>query len=206
MNGFLADCRHGFRLYVRTPVASLIAVLVLAVAMAFVVAFLSLYVDLVLRPHPGFEQSGRIATVAQNLGPQTAGPGVMGLPHELVERLAAEMTSIEAAVSVGGTGTLIGPDAEPAVAAMVSEGFFAGLRPRVLLGHGLGAADHAPDAEPAVVLSYDFWQQHFGGDPDVLGTFIEISRDPAVCIVARPEAFLLGLNQSRIRRSFESSA
>jgi membrane associated rhomboid family serine protease len=58
----LDDCRHALRLYVRTPGASLIAVAVLAIGLAFVGAFLSLYVDLVLRPHPGFEQSRQIAT------------------------------------------------------------------------------------------------------------------------------------------------
>lgn len=59
MRGFIADFQHGARLYVRTPGASLIAVAVLAVGMAAVAAFVSLYVDLILKPHPGFEDSGR---------------------------------------------------------------------------------------------------------------------------------------------------
>ena len=58
MKGLAADLRHAVRLYGRTPGSSAIAVVVLAVGMAFVAAFLSLYIDLVLRPHPGFEQSG----------------------------------------------------------------------------------------------------------------------------------------------------
>ena len=60
MQGLLADCRHAIRLYRRTPMSSLIAVVVLAIGMAFVSAFVSLYVDLVVKPHPGFEDSGPV--------------------------------------------------------------------------------------------------------------------------------------------------
>ena len=55
MNGLLADAKHAFRIYRRTPLASLIAVGVLAIGMAFLSAFVSLYVDLNLRPYPGLE-------------------------------------------------------------------------------------------------------------------------------------------------------
>ena len=35
-----------------------------------------------------------------------------------------------------------------------------------------------PDGAPVTVLSYRFWQEHFDGDRNVIGTFIEIARDP----------------------------
>src|SRR5690606_19759588 len=54
VTGFLADCKHALRLYVRTPVASFIAIAILAIGMGFLTLFLSLYVNLLLRPHPGF--------------------------------------------------------------------------------------------------------------------------------------------------------
>jgi hypothetical protein len=57
MKGFSADCRHALRLYLGSPAASLIAIAVLALGTAFSGAFLSLYVDLVLRPEPGFQAS-----------------------------------------------------------------------------------------------------------------------------------------------------
>lgn len=76
MSGMLADIRHAFRVYRGTVSSTLTAVIVLAVALAFVGAFLSLYADLVLRPHAGFEQSGRIATVGQ-----TDGRFLLGVAH-----------------------------------------------------------------------------------------------------------------------------
>jgi hypothetical protein len=180
VKGVLADCKHAIRLYLRTPVSSSIAVVVLAVGMAFVGAFLSLYVDLVLRPHPGFEQSSRIATIGQQLGLQRTGPGLIGIPHALVERIAEEMTSIEAAASFAATSTLVGAEAAPEVTGMVSAEFFSGLRPRLVLGRGFRPQDHVADAEPIVVLSNRYWQQRFNGDRNILGSYLEVSRNPAV--------------------------
>ena len=177
MNGFIADCRHGLRLHARTPGTSLIAVTVLAVGVAFVVAFLSLYVDLVLRPPPGFEQSGRIATIGGRL------------PHAVVDHMAGEMTSLDAVAQVHRTGALIDSDAEVSIIALASTDFFPGLRPRLALGRGFLGEEHEPDAEPVAVLSYGFWQERFGGDPGVLDTSITIARNPNERYVVRETGF-----------------
>jgi hypothetical protein len=160
------DCQHAVRLYRRTPRASLFAIVVLAVGMAFVAAFLSLYVSLALRPHPGFEESSRIATLGVHI------------PYGAIERVAEEMTSIEALAMLYGVTTLVGPESKPTLTVLTSEGFLAGLRPRLALGRGFLAEEHAPDAEPVAVLSYRYWRERFDGDPKVLGTPLEISRDP----------------------------
>ena len=171
MKGLFADCRHAARLYLRTPGASLIAVCVLAVGMAFVGAFLSLYVDLVLRPHPGFEESSRIATIGRNTGTD-----LLGITYELVDRISDEVTSVEAAAMFSSSSALVGPEREQMSVSMVSEKFFSGLRPRLALGRGPLAEEHLPGAEPVIVLSYRFWQERFNGDRNVLGGFLELAR------------------------------
>ncbi len=172
MRGLLTDCSHALRLYRRTPGASVTAVIVLAIGVAFVGAFLALYVDLVLRPHPGFEQSNRIATVGQ-----TSEQQALGMPFAVVERMTGEMTSIEAAVTVQSLNVFIGIDRETVGTELVSAGFFDGLRPRIALGRGLLPEEHRVDSEPVVVISHRLWQQRFGGDPNVVGTVIEVARD-----------------------------
>lgn len=173
MNGLLADCLHGVRLYVRTPVASVIAITVLAVASAFVAAFFSMYVDLILRADPGFEASNRIATIGQNDGRQ-----LIGVPLGIIERIAKEVTSIEAVAATARASHLIGPERERAYIEMVSEPFFRGLRPHLALGRGFLPEEHAADAEHVAVISYAYWQERFGADPDILGTLLQITRDP----------------------------
>lgn len=169
MRGVLADLQHAWRIYRRMPVASSTAVIVLAVAMAFVAAFLSLYVDLILRPHPGFEQSRRIVTYGWNTG-QNAG----GLPYDLVARIAEEASTLEAAAGTAYGPFLIGPEQEQVYGEMVTREFFGGVRPRIALGRGLTTADHDPGSEPVAVISHALWQQRFGGRSDVLGTTIEV--------------------------------
>jgi ABC-type lipoprotein release transport system permease subunit len=177
----VADCLHALRLYAQTPGASLIATFVLTVDIAFVSASLSLYVDLALRPNPGFEQARRIATIGQN-----DGETLTGIRYGLLERISAEMTSIEAAAMWRAMSTLVESDRDDTLTGMVSTEFFGGLRPRIELGRGFQAEDHAADAEPVVVLSYRFWQDQFGGSPSALGAFLRISRDPEMTYLGPP--------------------
>jgi len=169
MRGLLADFKHALRVYRRTPGASLIAVIGFALAMAAVAAFVSLYVDLILRPHAGFEQAGRIVTFGWTDG-QNAG----GVSHELIERISSEVTSLEAAAGVSPSSFLIGAEREPVIGEMVTREFFVGLRPRLALGRGFEPAEHEIEGEPVVVISHRYWQEQFDGRGDVLGRTVEI--------------------------------
>ncbi len=53
--------------------------------------------------------------------------------------------------------------------ALVSGNFFDVLGARATLGRALRPADDSPGAAPVAVLSYDTWQQRYGGDPHILG-------------------------------------
>ena len=165
----LADLKHALRIYRRTPFASGVAVAVLAVAMAFVTAFLSLYVDQVLRPHPGFEQSGRLVTLGQ-----TDGTSMAGLPFPLIGRVAGEMVSLEAAAGVQTRNLPLGPEAQSAPIDLVTDGFFSGLRPRVALGRGFDATEHEPGSERVVVVSDRYWRDVLGADANILGTTLSL--------------------------------
>jgi hypothetical protein len=167
------DLRHALRIYGKSPWTTAIAVAMLSTGTAFVFVFLSLYVDLLLRPHPGFEDSARIATIGQTGGTQLA-----GLPFSIVERMADEMNSVDAVASAGAARVLLGTDREEGGIELVSTQFFEGLRPRLALGRGFSNQEHAPAAEPVAVISYRLWQSRFGGRSDVLGSLLEVTRDP----------------------------
>jgi hypothetical protein len=165
MQGLLADSKHAFRIYRRTPLASLIAVGVLAIGMAFVGSFVSLYVDLILRPHPGIEDNRRIVSIEIN-------PGAIRLG--LLELIAEEATSLEAVAGVNSTVIATGPEREARYVDLVTRDFFSGFRPRLALGRGFENSDHTADSAPVVVISDDYWRDQFDRDPDVIGRVIEI--------------------------------
>jgi predicted permease len=184
VNGILADLRHALRIYRRTPIASGLAVVVLAIAMAFVGAFLSMYVDFVLKPHPGFEQSGRIVTLGQNDGTR-----LTGLPYALIERIDSEMPEIETIVGAQTRTQLGGEPPQLVATEFVTRGFTSGLKPRIQLGRGFEDAEHDPEAERVVIVSHRYWQDTLGGDPAVLDTTIELTLQPSFrnVVDGRPE-------------------
>jgi predicted permease len=169
MKGVLEDVKHAIRIYRRTPGSSLIAVGVLAIGMAFVAAFVSLYVDLILRPHPGFEESNRLVTIGWSDGRNTG-----GLPLDLIDRIAQDSVTLEAAAGAANQAFSAGSDATVRVGELVTRKFFSGIRPRLARGRGFLPEEHEPDAEPVAVISHRYWQEAFDGRPDALGTSIEI--------------------------------
>ena len=62
-----------------------------------------------------------------------------------------------------------------------------GVRPH--LGRLIGPEDDLDGAAPLVVLSHAFWQSHFAGDPNVVGTPIRIGADPGRVIGVLPPEF-----------------
>jgi predicted permease len=168
MNGLLADCRHAMHLYRRTPGASAIAVVVLAVGMAAVTTFVSLYVDQVLRPHPGLEDSGRLVTFGAN---QSAGSAVSA---DFVDRVADESTTLESAAGIYPLVFGVARNDAQVVAELVTDEFFDGIRPRLALGRGFQPAEYEPEGDKVVVVSYRYWQQNLGGREDVIGTTLAV--------------------------------
>ncbi|MGA7313778.1 MAG: ABC transporter permease [Silvibacterium sp.] len=72
----------------------------------------------------------------------------------------------------------------------VSGNYFdvAGVQPH--LGRFFHSADeHGPSSAPYVVLSYGYWQSHFGGDPQIVGRTVQINRHPLTVIGVAPEKF-----------------
>lgn len=169
MTGLLEDVQHAFRLYRRTPVASLLVVVLLAVAMAFDAALLSLYVDLLIRPHPGFERGNAIVTFGWSDG-QNAG----GLPHDLIERISEESATLDAAAGTFPQQFVVGPDRELLVGEMVTADFFEGVRPRLELGRGFERSEHGVDGARVAVISDRFWRGNMGARPDALGETLTI--------------------------------
>ena len=52
---------------------------------------------------------------------------------------------------------------------MVSAPYFETLGINMRLGRGFLAEEDRPGANPVIVLSEEFWRDHLGGDPGVIG-------------------------------------
>ena len=82
-------------------------------------------------------------------------------------------------------------DAQPDIAygQLVSGDYFAGLGVAAFAGRILGPEDDAPAADPAVVLSYRYWQRRFGGDRAAIGKMIYLNGSPFTIAGVTPPGF-----------------
>src|SRR5580698_3498119 len=63
-----------------------------------------------------------------------------------------------------------------------------GVRP--ILGRATIDADVLPGHEEVALLSYRYWQAHYGGSPSVLGQVLNVDRHPRTIIGIMPPRFL----------------
>ncbi|MFC1545368.1 ABC transporter permease [Gemmatimonadota bacterium] len=73
---------------------------------------------------------------------------------------------------------------------LVSGDFFECFGTEMELGRGfLPEEDRTDDTHPVVVVSYGFWQERFGSDPDIVGQQIQINRYPFTVIGVAGKGF-----------------
>jgi putative ABC transport system permease protein len=71
----------------------------------------------------------------------------------------------------------------------VSANTFQVLRRRPIIGRDFVPSDDRPEAPAVVMLGYDVWRGHYGGDPGVIGLTVRINDVPSTIIGVMPEGF-----------------
>jgi putative ABC transport system permease protein len=71
----------------------------------------------------------------------------------------------------------------------VSPNYFSLLGVHAQLGRVFGPQDKAEGFAEAALLSYDFWQRNFGGDPHVLGRRVRLDGDAYTVVGVMPREF-----------------
>src|SRR5690606_8904007 len=122
------DLRHALRLQRATPVSSAMAVLVLAAAFAFVCVFLSLWSELALKPHRGFEASGTLVSIGQHKGDR-----VMPVNLDFIDDVRERVLGLEAVAGVMAMSHEVAGEEESRFIAteLVTRDYVPGLRPRL---------------------------------------------------------------------------
>jgi predicted permease len=168
MAGIWQDVQYGARNLRRSPSFTLTALLSLALSIGATTAVFSVIYSVLIRPYPyaGAERMVRVqaldkAGVARNFF--LTGRQLEQLRHAD----AAESVLAQSNWEQSTTGSELPEDVRAVFLTSNASSFF-GVP--AFLGRGLLPSD-APDGQdpqPVAVLSYSFWQRHFGGSPDVL--------------------------------------
>jgi predicted permease len=179
------DLRYGVRLLRRSPAFSLVAVLTLALGIGANTAIFTVVNAVLLRPLP-FAQPGQLVRIWESKGDWNR--NVVDPFNFLTWRERTRSFQQMAAID-GWTSNITGGGEPLAVHGMrVSPEFFSILRVSPFMGRGFIPEEGIPGRDKSVILSYAFWQSHYGSDRNILGRKITMNGEPSTVVgILAPE-------------------
>jgi len=186
------DLRYGWRMMLRQPGFTAAAILTLGLGIGANVTMFS-WVDATLRRQlNGVADADRF--VALNNTTRTRNDITLSYP-DFVDYRARRPESVDDLIAftlapMNLRDHSAGGDPLRVFGQIVSGNYFDVLGVRTLLGRTFTPdEDRTPNARPVVVLSYNFWQRHFGSDPSVVGRTLTLNGRAFTVIGVGPQGF-----------------
>jgi putative ABC transport system permease protein len=190
MQTLLQDLRYGWRMLVKSPGFTAVAVLTLALGIGANSAIFSIVYNTILRPLP-FPDSKRLTMIWETDVNRAVTFGAAS-PAEFLdwreqnhvfERIAAWRTWF---YTLTGQG-----EPEQVWGVRTSTEFFRLIGAQPILGRDFLQEEETPGHEQVAILSYGLWQRRYGGDPALIGRSIVIDEKPYTVIGVLPAGFSL---------------
>ncbi len=168
----LQDIRYGFRMLLKNPGVTAVAVIALALGIGANTAIFSVVDAVLLRPLP-LEEPDRLVRMGETFPP--SGLGSVSVLNWKDWREQNEAFHSIAAYQTESFNLVGAENPERVSGATVSAGFFQmlGVKPR--LGRTFLEGEDQPGSSPVVVLSESLWRRNFGGDPSLVGKTIKLN-------------------------------
>jgi putative ABC transport system permease protein len=192
----LRDLRISARGLRRTPLFTAVAAATLALGIGANAAIFSLIDAVLLRPLP-FPEADRIVMLWER-PPKTMNTASLGSRNQqnpvspanfLDWRDRTRSFAAMAAISSFPMGLSGFGEPREVDTLRVSAAFFRILGAAPLLGRAFDASEDVPNGPHLVVLSYNLWQQQFGGDRSVIGRTVRLHDEPYTVLGVMPERF-----------------
>lgn len=190
MGNLLQDIRFAFRQLRKAPSFAVTAVLTLALGIGANTAIFSLVNTVLLRPLP-IPHAEQLMTLAPRLGD---GPlqQSFSLPEfkAIRDQSSSSFSSVFAyTISLDGL-SVAGQEPQRVMTSYVSGNFFSGLELKPAVGRLFAPSEgEVIGADPVMVLDYNYWQQQFNGDPNVVGRTVTLDGHPMTVVGVAPKGF-----------------
>lgn len=183
MVALLQDVKYGFRLLRKNPAFTAAAGIVLALGIGANTAIFTVVNAVLLRPLP-FPDAGRLVQI-WHVPPAKSFPGMTEFSVSAANYLdwkARNHSFQQMAIYTFNGFTLSGKgQPETVTSGAVAADFFPVFQVQPKLGRVFSPDEDKPGHDKVVILSYPFWQSHFGSDPKVIGQ--SISLDGHACSI-----------------------
>jgi predicted permease len=175
------DLRFVLRSLAKTPGFTTTAVVVLAVGIGANTAIFSVVNTILLKPLSYPEPESLVQLM--NVDPQGT-DAAASVPKLNIWLQQTSIFQHVAGYDEGGAGlNLTGGDSPEQVQGVhVTADFFPLFGAPVLAGRTFTAAEDSPNGGHVVVLSYGLWKRRFGGNPNIVGTSIQLDGQPYLVV------------------------
>jgi putative ABC transport system permease protein len=188
MGTFWQDVQYGFRMLMKKPGFTLVALVALALGIGANTAIFSVVNAVLLRPLP-FDKPERLVMVwgsAPQLGfdvlPATAAESLEWREQNHVFDEVAAFKSW--AWNMTGRG---GP--EQVWGARVSAGLFPALGVKPILGRTFSPEEDRVGGAKVIVMGHGLWQRSFGSDPSIIGKTVTLNNQSYTVVGVMPQGF-----------------
>ena len=196
LDALARDARHGLRALRKNPAFTVAALLTLAIGIGANTAVFSVVNSVLLNPLR-YPQPDQLVAVRQE-APGAAGLASFskGLPlsTSMYYTYTEQNRSFQAiGVWTANTANVTGlAEPEQVRVVVVSDGLLQAFGVPPAAGRWLSPAEQVPHGPERVMLSYPYWQRHFGGEPSAIGRNLIVDSRPREIVGAMPRGFRIG--------------
>jgi putative ABC transport system permease protein len=171
LSGVVHDVRYAARGLRQQPGFTAAAALTLALGIGANTAIFSVVHGVLVRPLP-YQQENALVVLSQRSGDESRGFSVWEM-----QQYRADENTFDAVVEYHSLNFNLLGRGEPEMvqSGVVSWQFFDVLGVKPVLGRVFTPEDDQPNADPVLVLSFDYWQRSFDGDPEVVGQTVRMN-------------------------------
>jgi len=168
LDRFVQDLRYGLRMLRKNPGYTLVALLALGLGIGVNTALFSVVYGVLLKPLP-YTQGDRLVVLHQAF--RKTGQNDLLFSVKEIQDYREQSQSLAQVEEYHQMGFILLDGKEPSQVrtGVVSAHFFDMLGIKPYLGRLFTEADETRDAPAVLVLSYPYWKNHYGGDPDIVG-------------------------------------
>jgi predicted permease len=193
----MSNLKLAFRMLVKTPFVTIVAILSLALGIGANTAIFSIFDQLLRRPLPVEDPGGLVNLAAPGPKPgstscNSAGPCEAVFSYPMFRDLESGQTPLTALAAHRLFGANLAANGQTFTGngVAVSSSYFPALGIRPALGRFFGPDDDRVEGEGRVaVITHAFWQNRFASSPDVLTTPLVVNGQTMTIVGVAPRGF-----------------